>query len=287
MATALAAVIAASCGKETPFSSFPCGDPADYDNPRDATLACAAQAAVAVARGAESTARQAYARHLARWPVAGQVRRTAPAPVPGPRLRLERSTARALGRRRPRSLAPRGAGDRTRPGSGTGGRPDRRRGAGPGARPLLPAAAVVGRAGRSSCRRGSPPRAQARPLASRHARADGPPAVPRDGTVGPAAARSGSDAAPRGTTRAPRVPDPDRCHRTDAADAGRYAGRRAAAAACTRAPTAQCAFPTPRPDPRSGDRAAVAGTGPGEGGQEPACDADPPSPAARTRSIRR
>ena len=69
VATALAAVMAASCGKAAPFSSFPCGDPADYDNPRDATLACAAQAAVAVARGAEPAARQAYARHLARWPV--------------------------------------------------------------------------------------------------------------------------------------------------------------------------------------------------------------------------
>ena len=69
VATALAAVMAASCGQESPFPSFPCGDPADYDNPRDANLACAAQAAVAVARGAESTARQAYARHVARWPV--------------------------------------------------------------------------------------------------------------------------------------------------------------------------------------------------------------------------
>ena len=69
VATALAAVMAASCGQEAPFPSFPCGDPADYDNPRDANLACAAQAAVAVARGAESTARQAYARHVARWPV--------------------------------------------------------------------------------------------------------------------------------------------------------------------------------------------------------------------------
>ncbi len=69
VATALAAVMAASCGQEAPFPSFPCGDPADYDNPRDANLACAAQAAVAVARGAESTARQAYAYHVARWPV--------------------------------------------------------------------------------------------------------------------------------------------------------------------------------------------------------------------------
>ena len=69
VATALAAVMAASCGEEAPFPSLPCGDPADYDNPRDAVLACAAQAAVAVVRGAESAAQQAYARHVARWPV--------------------------------------------------------------------------------------------------------------------------------------------------------------------------------------------------------------------------
>ena len=69
VATALAAVMAASCGEQAPFPSLPCGDPADYDNPRDAVLACAAQAAVAVAGGAEPAARQAYARHVARWPV--------------------------------------------------------------------------------------------------------------------------------------------------------------------------------------------------------------------------
>jgi LuxR family transcriptional regulator, maltose regulon positive regulatory protein len=66
---ALTAVMAASCG-EVPFQSLPCGDPADYGNARDAVLACAAQAAVAVARGAEAEARHAYARHVARWPVA-------------------------------------------------------------------------------------------------------------------------------------------------------------------------------------------------------------------------
>ena len=71
VATALAAVMAASCG-ESPFPSLPCGDPADYDNPRDAVLACAAQAAVAVLRGEEPAARQAYARHVARWPVENQ-----------------------------------------------------------------------------------------------------------------------------------------------------------------------------------------------------------------------
>jgi DNA-binding SARP family transcriptional activator len=68
VATALAAVMAASCGAEAPFPSLPCGEPAGYDNPRDAALACAAQAAVAVARGAEPAARQAYASHVARWP---------------------------------------------------------------------------------------------------------------------------------------------------------------------------------------------------------------------------
>jgi LuxR family transcriptional regulator, maltose regulon positive regulatory protein len=69
VATALAAVMAASCGAGALFPSLPCGDPADYGNPRDATLACAAAAAVAAARGAEPEARQAYARHVARWPV--------------------------------------------------------------------------------------------------------------------------------------------------------------------------------------------------------------------------
>jgi DNA-binding SARP family transcriptional activator len=65
----LAAVMAASCGEEARFPSLPCGDPAGCGNARDALLACAAQAAVAVGRGAEPEARQAYARHVARWPV--------------------------------------------------------------------------------------------------------------------------------------------------------------------------------------------------------------------------
>jgi DNA-binding SARP family transcriptional activator len=68
VATALAAVMAASCGEDAPFPALPCGDPASYDNPRDAVLACAAQASVAVARGAEAVARQAYAEHVSRWP---------------------------------------------------------------------------------------------------------------------------------------------------------------------------------------------------------------------------
>jgi DNA-binding SARP family transcriptional activator len=65
----LAAVMGASCGEQARFPLLPCGDPADCGNARDALLACAAQAAVAVGRGAEPEARQAYARHLARWPV--------------------------------------------------------------------------------------------------------------------------------------------------------------------------------------------------------------------------
>jgi DNA-binding SARP family transcriptional activator len=69
VATALAAVIASSCGDGPLMPSRPCGDPADHDNPRDAMLASVAQAAVAVASGDEHTARQAYARYLARWPV--------------------------------------------------------------------------------------------------------------------------------------------------------------------------------------------------------------------------
>ncbi|HEX6355916.1 BTAD domain-containing putative transcriptional regulator [Actinophytocola sp.] len=69
VATALAAVIASSCGDTPLFSSRPCGDPADHDNPRDSVLASVAQAAVAVARGEEGSARQAYAGHLARWPI--------------------------------------------------------------------------------------------------------------------------------------------------------------------------------------------------------------------------
>ena len=69
VAMALAAVMAVSCGEQARFPALPCGDPADYGNARDALLACAAQAAVAVGRGAEPEARQAYARHVARWPV--------------------------------------------------------------------------------------------------------------------------------------------------------------------------------------------------------------------------
>jgi LuxR family maltose regulon positive regulatory protein len=69
MATALAALIASSTGEETLLPALPCGDPEDKDNPRDAILACVAQAAIAVARGDEHTARQAYARNLARWPI--------------------------------------------------------------------------------------------------------------------------------------------------------------------------------------------------------------------------
>src|SRR4029077_12198016 len=69
VATALAAVMAASCGEEAAFPSLNCGDPPDYATSRDAGLACAAQAAVAVMRGVEPAARQAYACHVARWSV--------------------------------------------------------------------------------------------------------------------------------------------------------------------------------------------------------------------------
>ena len=63
MARALHTVIAASFGETTtePFT--------EQDNPRDAVLACAAQAAVAVTRGEEDLARDIYKQHLARWPV--------------------------------------------------------------------------------------------------------------------------------------------------------------------------------------------------------------------------
>lgn len=66
VARALHTVIAASFGDIT--TELPCGDPAEKDNPRDAVLACAAQAAVAVTRGEEEAARDVYKQHLARWP---------------------------------------------------------------------------------------------------------------------------------------------------------------------------------------------------------------------------
>lgn len=69
VAMALAALVASSTGEGPLFPALPCGDPEDKDNPRDAILACVAQAAVAVARGDEHGAGQAYARLLARWPV--------------------------------------------------------------------------------------------------------------------------------------------------------------------------------------------------------------------------
>jgi DNA-binding SARP family transcriptional activator len=69
VATALAAVMASSCGAAHPFPPQPCGDPAGHDNPRDAVLACAAQAAVAVAHGDECAARRVYGRFLASWPL--------------------------------------------------------------------------------------------------------------------------------------------------------------------------------------------------------------------------
>ncbi|HET9141724.1 BTAD domain-containing putative transcriptional regulator [Actinophytocola sp.] len=65
--TACLAVIASSLGAGPPalFS----GTPEDHPNPRDAVLAAAASAAVAVAGGDDAGARRTYARHLDRWPV--------------------------------------------------------------------------------------------------------------------------------------------------------------------------------------------------------------------------
>ncbi len=64
---AFLAVIAAGAGDGPAPPALPCGDPADHDNPRDAVLATAASAALAVAGGDEPAARRAYTRHLARW----------------------------------------------------------------------------------------------------------------------------------------------------------------------------------------------------------------------------
>jgi LuxR family maltose regulon positive regulatory protein len=65
---ALQAVMAASWGDCVSWPPRLCGDLTTQDNARDAVLACAAQAAVAVARGEEDSARETYARHLASWP---------------------------------------------------------------------------------------------------------------------------------------------------------------------------------------------------------------------------
>lgn len=63
VARAIHAVIAASFGESGPEL------PAEQDNPRDAVLACAAQAAAAVTRGEEDLARDLYQQHLDRWPL--------------------------------------------------------------------------------------------------------------------------------------------------------------------------------------------------------------------------
>ena len=60
VATALAAVVGASCGEAAAMPASPCGDLSGHGNPRDAVLACVAQAAVAVARGDEDTAARVY-----------------------------------------------------------------------------------------------------------------------------------------------------------------------------------------------------------------------------------
>jgi LuxR family transcriptional regulator, maltose regulon positive regulatory protein len=69
VAAAFLTVIASCHGDGSAWAGLPCGDPDDHDNPRDAVFACAARAAVAVAAGDETVARQAYARHVARWPI--------------------------------------------------------------------------------------------------------------------------------------------------------------------------------------------------------------------------
>jgi DNA-binding SARP family transcriptional activator len=130
VATALAAVMAASAGAGAMFPPNPCGDPDGYDNPRDAALACAAQAAVAAARGAEPEARHAYARHLARWPIedrfaerhlrrflalgyvlSDQLREHWDSVALGPSHRAAQAAARALVKARAGDLA--GAGELT------------------------------------------------------------------------------------------------------------------------------------------------------------------------------
>ncbi|MFD9700501.1 hypothetical protein [Lentzea sp. NPDC059081] len=63
VARALHTVIAASFGETTTEL------PIEQDNPRDAVLACASHAAVAVARGEEELARDIYKQHLAKWPL--------------------------------------------------------------------------------------------------------------------------------------------------------------------------------------------------------------------------
>ncbi|MGM1065607.1 BTAD domain-containing putative transcriptional regulator, partial [Saccharothrix sp. Mg75] len=72
VASAFLAVIASCCGDAASWDPLPCGDPAGHDNPRDAVLACAARAAVAVGVGDETEARRVFADHLARWPVTGR-----------------------------------------------------------------------------------------------------------------------------------------------------------------------------------------------------------------------
>ncbi|MFS8098674.1 hypothetical protein LFM09_16200 [Lentzea alba] len=67
VARALHTVIAASFGEAT--TELPAGQ----DNARDAVLACASQAAVAVTRGEEDLARDIYKQHLARWPADNKV----------------------------------------------------------------------------------------------------------------------------------------------------------------------------------------------------------------------
>ena len=176
VATALAALIASSTGDESLLPVLPCGDPEDKDNPRDAILACVAQATVAVARGDERAAQRAYARNLARWPVEirfaeRHLRRfLALGYVVNDRLRehwdgVELGPSHLAARTAARALLLARAGDVT------AGRAAVAR-----ARAVLPAVAVVGGAGGPARGRGPSPWTRAGPLAGRH---DPEPAVHR------------------------------------------------------------------------------------------------------------
>lgn len=68
VAGAMGALVAASCGETSHLPTRPCGKALDHPNARDAVLACAAEAAVAVARGDDSAGARAYDELLRTWP---------------------------------------------------------------------------------------------------------------------------------------------------------------------------------------------------------------------------
>jgi DNA-binding SARP family transcriptional activator len=68
VAGAMGAVVAASCGETSHLPARPCGTAPDHPNARDAVLACAAEAAVAVARGNDNAGARAYDELLRTWP---------------------------------------------------------------------------------------------------------------------------------------------------------------------------------------------------------------------------